>query len=400
MNLHMNPADDAFRAEVKQFLAEKVSDDIQEAGRYTAGVVSEIGPTLRWQKLLGEKGWIAGPWPKEFGGAGWSITERYIFDSACAEAGTPRPYAMGVRMVGPVIMKFGTQEQKDYYLPRILRSDDIWCQGYSEPGSGSDLASLQTRAVSDGDDYVINGTKIWTTGAHVANRIFCLVRTSTEGKPQEGISFILIDMDTPGITVQPILSISGDHELNQVFFDNVRVPKKNRVGEENKGWTVAKYLLEFERGGGAYTPGLHVALDRLEGIAKTERHDGDRLFDDADFRKRTADLRIAVTAAEYTEKRVMSALSLGQNPGTASSTFKLRGSEVMQKISELALEAVAYYGTPFQPETRIVGNNATPIGPDYAVSLQPRYLNQRAATIYAGSSEVQRSIIAKFVLGL
>ncbi len=401
MDLALNPEDIAFRDEVRNFLATSMTDDIRESGRLTAGVISDFPGALHWHQVLNEKGWIAPAWPVEHGGTGWSVMQRYIFDSECARAGTPRLYGMGLRMVGPVIMRFGTDEQKAEYLPRIRSGEDTWCQGYSEPGSGSDLASLQCRAVSNGDDYVINGTKLWTTGAQHANRMFCLVRTSTEGKPQQGISFILIDMATPGITVEPIITLSGDHEVNQVFFDDVRVPKANRIGEENQGWTVAKYLLEFERGGSAYGPGLQVALEGVRRIAGQERSgDGAALIDDDAFRAKLAKAEMDVTALEYTEKRIMSALSQGQNPGAASSMFKLRGSEMIQQVAELAVEAIGYYAAPYQPEARIPGSNADPVGPDYGITVMPKHLNSRATTIYAGASEVQRNIIAKLVLGL
>ncbi len=401
MDLSLNPADAAFRDEVRDFLERHLTDEVRAAGRLTAGVLSDFAAAGHWHRMLADKGWIAPTWPAEFGGAGWSVMRRYVFESECARVGTPRLYAMGVRMVGPVIMAYGTDHQKAHYLPRILAGDDVWCQGYSEPGAGSDLASLKCRAVADGDDYVINGAKIWTTGAQFANWMFCLVRTSTEGKRQEGISFVLIDMASPGITVEPIITLAGDHELNQVFFDDVRVPIANRVGPENQGWTVAKYLLEFERGGGAYAPGLQSAIARLRAIAAIERSsDGASLDRDAQFGAKLAAAEVEATALEFTEKRIMSALSQGQNPGAAASMFKLRGTELSQRLTELGVEAVAYYATPFQPEARQLGANVEPIGPAHAVTIMARHLNARAATIYAGSSEVQRNIIAKQVLGL
>ena len=263
------------------------------------------------------------------------------------------------------------------------------------------MASLQTRAESDGDDYIINGSKIWTTGAHLADKIFCLVRTSSEGKRQEGISFLLFDMNLPGITVEPILMFSGDHELNQVFFDDVRVPKANRIGAENQGWTVAKYLLEFERGGVAHTPPVKAGLRKLVAISRLEAGgDGGKLIDDPNFRRQLADLEIEIMANEISEKRVMNALSQGQNPGSASSMFKLRGSELLQRMLELTMQAIGGYGAIYQPEAYIPGNNVDPIAPAYGLVATSKYFNQRAATIYAGSSEIQRTIIAKYVLGL
>jgi alkylation response protein AidB-like acyl-CoA dehydrogenase len=401
MDLNLTAADEAFRGQVRRFLDESLTDELKEATRLTSGVFAEFEIGQRWHKALYEQGWIAPSWPVEYGGTGWSPMQRFIFDRECAAAGTPRLFAMGLRMVGPVIMRFGRQEQKDFYLPKIRSGEDTWCQGYSEPGSGSDLASLQCRAASDGDDYVINGTKIWTTGAQYASRMFLLVRTRTEGKPQEGISFLLLDMDTPGITVKPIITLAGDHEVNQVFFDDVRVSKANRVGEENQGWTVAKYLLEFERGGTAYGPGLMAAIAKLRRLARLEAADGGgRLIEDDGFRRKIDEAEIQASALDATEQRMMSAMTQGQNPGAASSMLKTRGSETVQRVSELAVEAIAYYGAPYQPDARVPGANVAPIGPEHAVPVLPKYLNYRAASIYAGSNEIQRNIMAKLVLGL
>ncbi|MCG8490861.1 MAG: acyl-CoA dehydrogenase family protein [Sneathiellales bacterium] len=401
MHLKLSSEDMAFQEEVRDFLNNNLSDDLKQKSSIQASIRTDPDTAGQWAKILGKKGWLAYTWPTSMGGPGWDIVKRYIFESECALVGAPAVNTMGFRMIGPIIDKFGTQEQKDFYLPRILMHDDSWCQGYSEPGAGSDLASLQTKAVPDGDDYVINGTKIWTTGAHYANRCFCLVRTSTDGKKQEGISFVLIDMDTPGVDGQPILMISGDHELNQVFFDDVRIPKSNLVGEENDGWTVAKYLLEFERGAIAYTPTLNAGLRSIEEIASIElTGHGDRLIDDPGFIKKLRDLEIRVMAAEFTEKRAMSALSTGQNPGAKSSMYKLMGSELGQEIAELKMEAVGHYALPFLPESRVPGNNITYPGPEHTRTVTAKYLNGRASTIYAGSSEVQRTILSKQVLGL
>jgi acyl-CoA dehydrogenase len=282
----------------------------------------------------------------------------------------------------------------------ILSGEDYWCQGYSEPGSGSDLASLQLRAESDRDDYVLNGSKIWTTHAHFADRMFCLVRTRFEGKPQAGITFLLLDMASPGITVKPIVTLAREHEVNQAFFDNVRVPRANRLGAENDGWTVAKYLLEFERGGGS-AAGLKVSLARLHGIACTERSDsGTALIEDARFSTKFAEAEILIDAIEMTEHRVTSALASGKNPGPASSMLKMQGTEAMQRLDELAIEDVDHYACVEQPEARVPGSNIEPIGPGHSVFAMPRYLNNRAATIYGGSNEIQRNIIAQLVLGL
>ncbi|WIM14454.1 acyl-CoA dehydrogenase family protein [Enhydrobacter sp.] len=402
MDLSLGPEDEAFRTEVRRFLDENLSDDLREAGRKTGGVFAEFSAGLRWHKVLARRGWSAPTWPAEYGGTGWTATQRYIFARECTAADAPRVFSMGIRMVGPVIMKFGTPEQKAKYLPGIVSGDITFCQGYSEPGSGSDLASLRTRAVRDGDDYVIDGTKIWTTGAHVANRMFCLVRTSTEGKPQDGISFVLIDsMDRPGLTVKPIVTLAGDHEVNQVFFDKVRTPVANRIGPENAGWTVAKYLLEFERGGDAYTPNLHARLEDVRRIAREEAADGSgRLADEPGFARRLAEADLAVQALEMIELQVLSDLSKGRNPGAVSSQMKIRGSETLQAIDHLGVEALAWYAAPFEPEARLLGHNEPTVAPDWGITAMPLYLNNRAATIYAGSNEIQRNIIAKAVLGL
>ena len=401
MDLALSSQDEAFRDEVRRFLDENLGADLREAGRKTGGVFADFEAGARWHKVLARRGWSAPAWPREHGGTGWSATQRYIFARECTPADAPRIFAMGLRMVGPVIMKFGTTEQKGKYLPGIVAGDIVFCQGYSEPGSGSDLACLRTRAVVDGDDYVIDGTKIWTTGAHVADHMFCLVRTSSEGKPQDGISFVLIDtMKVQGLTVKPIVTLAGDHEVNQVFFDNVRTPLANRIGPENAGWTVAKYLLEFERGGDAYTPNLYARLEDVRRIAREEAADGSgRLIDEPALpsgwpRRRSSE------ALEMIELQVLSDLSRGRNPGAVSSSMKIRGSETLQKIDHLGVEALAWYAAPFEPEARLLGHNEPTVTPDYGITAMPLYLNNRAATIYAGSNEIQRNIIAKAVLGL
>ena len=326
--------------------------------------------------------------------------QRYIFASECARAGAPGLSPMGLRMVGPCIMRYGTEAQKALYLPRILSGEDYWCQGYSEPGAGSDLASLQLRAEADGDDYVLNGSKIWTTHAHFANRMFLLARTRFDGKPQGGITFLLLDMAAPGLTVKPIVTLAGEHEVNQVFFDNVRAPIANRLGDENAGWTVAKYLLEFERGGGS-AAGLQVSLKRLRAMAEAEPSgSASPLIDDAAFRACLAAEEIAVTAIEMTEHRVMSALAAGEKPGPASSMLKTQGTEAMQRIDQLAIEVAAHYAAVDQPGAREAGSNVRAIGPDHSLTAMARYLNNRAGSIYGGSNEIQRDIMAKLVLGL
>jgi acyl-CoA dehydrogenase len=393
VDLELTPADLAFRDEVRAFLAETLTPDLQRAGQRATSVFTDPRHSLPWQRILHARGWAAPSWPRAYGGPGWSEVQRYIFAAECAKAGAPNLAPMGLRMVGPAIMGFGTVEQKAQLLPRILSGEDYWCQGYSEPGAGSDLAALQLRAESDGDDYVLNGSKIWTTHAQFANRMFCLVRTRFEGKPQQGITFLLLDMTSPGITVKPIVTLAGEHEVNQVFFDNVRVPKAGRLGGENQGWTVAKYLLEFERGGGA-APGLQVALGRTGALAEAED------LDDPAWRRRLAEAEIAVQAIDISERRVLSALASGANPGSAASMLKINGSEAMQRIDELAVDAAGAYAAVDQPDARGPDANVPAVGPEHSLTVMARYLNDRAASIYGGSNEIQRDIIARLVLGL
>ena len=403
MDLAMKAEDVAFRDEVRAFLKENLTDELKAHARLTPGILSDQDLRVEWTKILHKRGWSAPSWPKEHGGPGWNVMQRFIWASECAAAGAPHGSNMGLAMVGPTLMGHGTPEQRAKYLPAILSGDDWWCQGYSEPGSGSDLASLQCRADSDGDDYIINGTKLWTTGAHQSNKMFLLVRTDPNApKKQEGISFLLIDdFQAKGIKVDPIITLAGDHEVNQVFFDDVRVPKANRVGAENNGWTVAKYLLEFERGGAAHGANLRNSLNKLKVMAAAERSDnGEKLSDDPAFARKIAETDVEVTAVEYTEHRIMSQLSNGQNPGAAASMIKLRGSDTNQKITELGMEAIAYYAEPHVLEARNWGSNVPPVGPDHALMVMPKYLNTRAQTIFGGSNEVQRGIMAKAVLGL
>lgn len=401
MHLELSPDDRAFQQEVAAFLAESFTPDLRAATQRQAGVFAEASVNRRWHKILHEKGWVAPSWPREYGGTGWNVVQRYIFDSECALAGTPALPAMGLQMCGPVIMRFGSNEQKQYYLPRILSGEHYWCQGYSEPGSGSDLASLQCRARREGEHYIVNGTKIWTTHAQYANWMFLLVRTDTSAKPQAGITFLLLDMATPGITVAPIITLSGEHEVNQVFFDNVRIPVANRMGEENDGWTVAKYLLEFERGH-AFASRIRGLVRQVHLMAGHERNgQGDSLWDDPLFRRKVSEVEIALAAVDFTERRLISQLSTGRNSGdTAASMLKLKGTETMQLASELALEAIAYYAVPNQRAALGEGANEAPIGPEYAATVTARYLNTRASTIYGGSSEIQRNILARLALGL
>ena len=394
MNLDLSTEELAFRDEVRAFLEEALTPELREAGRRATSVFMDKRYSLPWQKILHARGWAAPSWPKAYGGPGWNEMQRHIFAAECARAGAPSLAPMGLRMVGPVIMGYGTAEQKAHYLPRILSGEDYWCQGYSEPGAGSDLAALQLRAVRDGDHYVLNGSKLWTTHAHWANRMFCLVRTLADGKPQAGITFLLLDMTAPGIRVRPIITLAGEHEVNEVFFEDVRAPVSGRVGEENQGWTVAKYLLEFERGGGS-APGLKVLLGRVRTAAEAAG-----LLAEPSFRAKLIETEIALQAIEMSEHRILAALSAGKNPGPASSMLKTQGGETMQRIDELLLEVAGAYAAVDQPAAREPGSNIPPIGPEALLTATPRYLNDRAASIYGGSNEIQRDIIARLVLGL
>ncbi len=398
MNLDYSDSDRSFREEVQNFIRDNLPTDIKAKIDSRQKLTKD--DYMAWHKILHSRGWVAPNWPIDFGGPGWTPLQCHIFDEEIGLAGVPRVLPFGVAMVGPVIMEFGTNAQKEYYLPRILSSEDVWCQGYSEPGSGSDLASLKTSAVREGDEYIVNGSKIWTTSAHWADLIFCLVRTDTKAKNQEGISFLLISMHDPGIDVRPIITLDGGHEVNQVFFENVRVPVQNLVGEENKGWTYAKFLLKHERAGIAAIGSQKRQLNRLKEIARAEQSNGQALIEESRFRDKISKAEIDLMALEYTELRAVSAANQGGVPGTEVNLLKIRGSEMQQKISELLIEAVGYYANPFIPDSFEAGWNEEPIGPDYAASLAPEYFNWRKSSIYAGSNEVQKNIISKMVLGL
>ncbi|MBX3503598.1 MAG: acyl-CoA dehydrogenase family protein [Alphaproteobacteria bacterium] len=399
MDLAFTKDDLAFRDEVRDFVARNLPRDI--ADKVAGGKHLERDDYMRWQQALGRQGWLVYTWPKKHGGPGWTVTQRYIFENTCAEMNAPGIIPFGSKMVGPVIYTFGNDEQKQRFLPGIRESSVWWCQGYSEPGSGSDLASLRTKAVREGDHYIVNGSKTWNTMGHWADWIFCLVRTDAQAKPQEGISFLLIDMRSPGITVKPIIVADGGHEVNEVFFDNVKVPVENLVGKEGEGWTYAKFLLANERLGIAAIPQSKRGVEGLKQMAKSENDGaGRKLIDDASFREKIADLEIQVTALEYTELRALSAMAAGGAPGPEVSFLKIRGSEIQQRITELAVEAVGYYAMPYQPALLWHGANEEPIGPDTAHLAAPRYFNVRKTTIYGGSNEIQKNVISKMVLGL
>lgn len=371
-----DPDLDAFRNEVRTFLTSHLPVDLRRAALSATSVFIDPAVSLPWQRILHARGWAAPDWPADFGGPGWSEIERYVFAAECARAGAPNLAPMGLKMVAPVIMHYGTADQRAFYLPRILSGEDYWCQGFSEPGAGSDLAALQLRATPDGEDYILSGSKIWTTHAHFANRMFALVRTSSGGKPQAGISFLLLDMASPGISVEPIRTLAGDHEFNQVFFDDVRVPQANRLGGENEGWSVAKHLLTFERGG-KYAPSLIERLTRLRsqgGIDPVVKAQLDREA-------------VTLKALQALELKAMR--GVGGSTALYASALKILGTETAQRIDTLACEVAGYAAWAD-------ADGQTPA--ELAVAV-PRYLNDRAATIYAGSNEIQRDLIARIMLG-
>jgi alkylation response protein AidB-like acyl-CoA dehydrogenase len=407
MNLDYSPEEQKFRDEVRSFINAKLPADIRE--RAQTGQRDAVKEDIvRWQKILFEKGWGASSWPEEFGGPGWNAVQRHIFDDECAEAGTPMQLPFGLKMVAPVIMRFGNAAQKAYYLPRIISAEDWWCQGYSEPGAGSDLASLKTRAVrgtdADGEHYIVNGQKTWNTLGQYADWIFCLVRTSTEGRQQEGISFLLINMKTPGITVKPIIMLDGEHEVNEVWFDNVRVPVENRIGEENKGWTYAKFLLGHERTGIAGVGRSKAALRRLKALARRQHGDnGKPLIEDSRFRDRIAQVEMELMALEITNLKVISAEGKQHAPGPEASMLKIKGSEIQQVLTELCMHALGPYSVPWLDDGHDLAGSSQPLTDAFAArdaGVSGAYFNVRKTTIYGGSTEVQKNIISQMILGL
>ena len=402
MDLDFSAQELAFRDEVRAFLAEHLPEALRSGAAASPTVFVEPDIGQAWNAILHKKGWLAYQWPVEHGGPGWTPVQRYIFEKECAVAGAPNLTVLGLKLVGPVIYTFGTPEQKAYYLPRILSGEDYWCQGFSEPGSGSDLASLQTRAVRDGDTYLINGSKIWTTHAHHANKIFCLVRTNTEVKRQAGISFVLMDMEQPGISVRPILTLAGDHEVNQVFLDNAVARVEDRIGEEGDGWKIAKFLLENERGGSCHAPRLLADLDEVERLAADEGDGrGGALSDDAEWKRRIARTRLSAQALEMIELRIVSDIAKGRPPGPQTSLTKLIASSLRQEIDLLAVDLFGGYGLQLPLVRPLYGDNApAPVHSRAAQAAAARYLNSRGWTIFGGTNEVQAGIIAKTVLGL
>ena len=398
MDLNFTPEDEAFREEVRSFLKEKLparlSDKVRQGQRLTKEDMEE------WHAILNERGWLANHWPEEWGGTGWSVFQRFIFETEVAMAHAPRIVPFGLSMLAPVLIKYGSEEQKKHWLPRILDGTDWWCQGYSEPGAGSDLASLKTSARREGDHYIVNGQKTWTTLGQYADMIFCLVRTDNTGKKQEGISFLLIDMNTPGIEVRPIKLLEGDKEVNEVFFTDVKVPVENLVGEENKGWTYAKYLLTYERTNIAGVGASMAAFEQLKEHARTTMRNGKPLTEDPLFAARLAKLEIELENMKTTNLRVLDAAGHGQAPMAESSMLKIRGTEIRQQITDLMRRAAGRYAQPFITEAMEEGFNGEPVGPDWAAPTAAQYFNTRKLSIFGGSNEVQREIITKAILEL
>lgn len=396
MDLNYTAEDLAFRDTVRTYLEANLPKDLQHKVLNHKRLSKE--DFVRWHKILAKQGWVGTGWPVEYGGTGWSPVQRHIWEEECANAGTPTIMPFGVNMVAPVIMAFGNEAQKRHFLPRILNCDDWWCQGYSEPGSGSDLASVKTRAERQGDHYIVNGQKTWTTLAQHADMMFCLVRTDTGARKQEGISFLLIDMKSPGITVRPILTLDEDHEVNEVFFDQVRVPVANLIGEENKGWTYAKYLLGHERTGIAAVGRSKRELHFVKRIAANQRKNGKPLIDDPLYTAKVAALEIELMALEVTVLRVIS--QEGKRPGPEASMLKVKGTEVQQRLTELMVEAVGPMGLPFDPAYLEGESTQSAAGDDDAAPLVPYYFNYRKTSIYGGSNEIQKNIITQMILGL
>ncbi|MCP1621591.1 acyl-CoA dehydrogenase family protein [Pseudomonas nitroreducens] len=396
MDIHFTPDELAFRDEVRHFLDSQLPKDI--ASKVRLGKHLNKGDHQRWQRVLAEQGWYATHWPEEFGGTGWNAVQKHIFEEECAAFGAPRTIPFGVNMVAPVIIRFGTPEQQAHYLPRILDGTDWWCQGYSEPGAGSDLASLKTRAVRDGDHYVVNGQKTWTTLGQHADWIFCLVRTDPEAQQQRGISFLLIDIQSPGITVRPIITLDGEHEVNEVFFDNVRVPVANLVGRENEGWTCAKYLLTYERTGLAGIGASKAVLAHLKQVASRELCDGRPMLEDPLFRAQVAEVEMQLMAIEMSTLRILAAAREGGVPGAESSILKVKGTEIRQAISHLLRKVLGPYALPFIEDEFELGSEA--LHADYSAAPASQYFNLRKLSIFGGSNEIQKNIVSKMILEL
>ncbi len=398
MDLKYDEAELAFRRNVRGFIAASLPDDLRRKSE--AGFKWKKEDGVKWHRICASNGWGAPGWPKDQGGCGWNATELYIFEEEQAFAGCPPISPFAVKMVGPVIIHFGTPAQKEKWLAHARDGIDYWCQGYSEPGAGSDLATLQTRAVRDGDDYVVNGMKIWNSYGHEADWMFALVRTSTEGKPQEGISVLLIDMKSAGISHRPIITIDGSHILNEIRFENVRVPVFNRIGEENLGWTYAKYLLGNERALIAQVAASTRLADRIRQVARAEQDgSGGRLIDDPAFRTKLAEIEVELEALRITNERVLYEARSG-TAGNGGAILKSKGTFISQALSEIITEAVHFYAAPWVLAALDAGANEPPVGPAYAKGAMPLYMRQRANTIEGGTEEIQKNVIAKQVLGL
>jgi len=396
MDIEFGPELEAFRREVAAFLDAAPTPEIREAGRKTTSVFAPFEAVMKWHKILHAQGWAAPAWPKQYGGTGWSAEQRFIFAEEYWKRDLPPLLPNGLQMVGPLLMEAGSEEQKAKYLPGILSGEDYWTQGYSEPGAGSDLAALSCSAVADGDDYVINGQKIWTTLAHHANRMFMLVRTSSEGKKQQGITFLLLDRtDFPGMEIRPIIGLDGIPEQCEVFFDNVRVPQSARVGAENDGWSVAKALLKHERGGSAGNPAMYRKLELIRAVASgTPSPHGGMLGDDPVFQRDLGELEAEIASYAAFEKLLLSGHPISADPSMPSIN-KVISSELAQKVSVMMTRVAGVDALPLQLEALTVGSNVAPLGGDLDLVAMPYYLNSRATTIYAGTNEVQRDLIAR-----
>jgi len=387
-----------FQLEVRAFIEQYLPRDLREKVAHSLSLGKE--DYQRWQDILAAKGWLTYQWPPEHGGPGWSAAQCYIFQEELGRANAPRLIAFGLKYVGPVIYTFGSAAQKAKYLPGIRDNTTWWCQGYSEPGAGSDLASLATRAVREGEHYIVNGTKTWTTMAQWADKMFLLVRTDPAARKQQGISFLLMDMDQPGVDVKPIVTLDGGREINTVYLSDVRVPVADRIGAENEGWTYAKFLLSHERSGIARIAASKARLDHLKSIARSQRVGSRLLAEDPDFMQAVAETEIELTALEYTELRALMHAQHGGEPGIEANLLKIRGTDLQQRIAEMLMRAMGYYAAPYIPEAMEYGWNEQPVGPDDAAPLASAYFNMRKASIYGGTNEIQRNIIAKMVLDL
>jgi alkylation response protein AidB-like acyl-CoA dehydrogenase len=402
MDLNFTPEEEQFRSEVRAFLAAKLPKRLSDKvanGKHLAKADME-----EWHAILNQRGWLANHWPREYGGTGWTAIEKFIFENECSLANAPRIVPFGVSMLGPVLIKYGDEAQKRHWLPRILDGSDWWCQGFSEPGAGSDLAAVRTSAVhgvdAQGEHYIVNGQKTWTTLGQHANMIFCLVRTDREAKQQEGISFLLIDMNSPGVEVRPIITLDGEHEVNEVFFTDVRVPAGNLVGAENRGWTCAKYLLTYERTNIAGVGFSVAVLERLKRIAARQTRNGKPLLEDLGFAARLARVEIDLENMKTTNLRVIAAVAGGGVPGAESSMLKIRGTEIRQEILSLTRRAMGVYARPFAQEMLDAGYDGPQFGPDFASAASAQYFNNRKLSIFGGSNEIQKNIISKMILGL